>query len=215
MILVTDTTPSRREAFAEMLYYMGLLAYPVSPEEIFSELDKKYSVLLFCSTDGIEDAEEMARLARERYGVTVAALGEGVEFDVSFPISTYPPAVASGISDSRIRRAQRPIGEYTLGELDASVSTRFTAYRGTPIELTRTESMILRYLIRVYPCPATPSEILKYAFRQSRAPELPSVRTHISVMNKKFRRAFGASLTEGSAGNGYVLSIRSEELMTV
>jgi hypothetical protein len=49
------------------------------------------------------------------------------------------------------------------------------------------------------------SEILKYAFRQSRLPDISNVRTHVSVINKKFRAMRGENLIGFEEGRGYVI----------
>lgn len=208
MILITDTNPTRRDAVAEMLYYMGILSHSLPPEDAKDELSDKYSALLFTSVADSSEEMALADLARERWGMTVAALtvGEdGSAFDVTFPPDALCAEIASGICEYRLTQGLPPLGTYTLGELDVSQDKPNLTYRGAPVTLTRTETMILRYLVRTYPTPASPADVLKYAFRPSRAPELSSVRTHVSVMNKKFRRATGHTLAE-STKSGYILS---------
>ena len=66
--------------------------------------------------------------------------------------------------------------------------------------------MILRYLTASYPALQSAKSIIKYAFKQSKKPELSSVRTHISVMNKKFKDITGRNLFIGIPKQGYTVS---------
>ena len=63
--------------------------------------------------------------------------------------------------------------------------------------------MIVKYLIRTYPRPTSAEEILRYAYRESRTPEISNIRTHISIINKKFRKLTERNLIEMSFGKGY------------
>ncbi|MBQ9487791.1 MAG: hypothetical protein IJU91_08360, partial [Selenomonadaceae bacterium] len=65
--------------------------------------------------------------------------------------------------------------------------------------------MILRTLILYYPLCVSAKAIIKYAYRPSRAPQLCNIRTHISVMNRKFRMLTGRNLIGPIAGNGYTI----------
>ena len=66
--------------------------------------------------------------------------------------------------------------------------------------------MILRYLIAYYPTPQSAKRIVKYAYKPTKKPEISSIRTHISVMNKKFRELTGRNLLLSLDKEGYVVS---------
>ena len=84
-------------------------------------------------------------------------------------------------------------------------------YFGKPLPLTKTEAMILKTLIVTYPRPTSAKEVLKYAFKQNKTPEASNIRTHISVINKKFRAVAERNLIALTVGEGYV--ILTPELM--
>ena len=65
--------------------------------------------------------------------------------------------------------------------------------------------MILRYLIRSYPVPQNAERILKYAFKPTRAPEAASIRTHLSIMNKKFEKSIGRKMISLEPHRGYII----------
>lgn len=216
MILITDISKSRRDSAQEMLYYMGLLSYSVSPENAARELcSAPYSALLITSVSGF-DAERLTLYARGR-GITVGAVAteESSAYDVVFPEGSYAADIACGMRDAAVVRGLREIGKYSFGDVDASQAAGVVRRCGKIVELTRTETMILRYLIKKHPEHTTAEDILKYAFRPSRTPEVSSVRTHLSVMNKKFREMTGRMLTEPPTGAGYRLAEEKSPLLAV
>ena len=208
MILITDTDKTRRDTVAEMFYYMGVLSKAVPPEEVEREISQEYSALLFSSAKETPGAEEISAKVRGLGMATVVAITDEASdaFDLTFSPGTYAAAIAAAISEHRGMMGLFPLGRYECMGIDASADRSTPSYLGEALPLTRTEAMILRYLIRIYPRPATPGEILRYAFRGSRTPELSSVRTHISIMNKKLRGIIGRALTESNGKGGYLLS---------
>lgn len=214
MILITDTDKTRRDTVAEMFYYMGILAHAVRPDAVESEIGNGYSALLFTAPDHTPNAEEIADKARKSGLITVVAIREGESdvYDLTFPKGTYSAAIATAITRHRTELGLSALGRYECMGLDASCDKPVPTYLGEPLSLTRTEAMILRYLIHSYPRSVTPKEVLTYAFRGSRAPEPSSVRTHISIMNKKLRATLGCTLTEQSGKGGYVLAMQREAI---
>ena len=206
MILITDSDKARRDTVAEMFYYMGILARSVKPEDVMREIGCKYSALLFTSVD-FRGAPELAAAVRELGMATVAAITDqpSDDFELTFPRGTYSASIVAKVSTYRAMKGLHPLGRYECMGIDASADRHSPTYLGEPLPLTRTEAMILRCLIINYPDALTPSDVLKYAFRGSRTPELSSVRTHISIMNKKFRAATGHALTEAAGKTGYKL----------
>ena len=94
-------------------------------------------------------------------------------------------------------------GKYRLAGLDLSSNLVNPMFFDTKLPFTKTECMIIRYLIRTYPRHTPPQEILKHAFREYRIPEIANVRTHISIINKKYREITNRNLIEQSFGAGY------------
>ena len=103
-------------------------------------------------------------------------------------------------------RGLLPAGIYKLAGINASCDIKSVTFLDEPVHFTRTEAMILRFLISTYPTPCSPDSIIEHAFRSGKHPEPSAVRTHISVMNKKFRAATGRTLFISVAGEGYVVS---------
>ena len=128
---------------------------------------------------------------------------DGVIFDKVMKMSTYASVVIDKIGDYCDENKLRIPGVYKLAGLDLSFFINTPTYMFTALSLTKTELMLLRTLIRTYPQPTDAKEILKYAFRQSRLPDPANVRTHISVINKKFRAISERNLITLTVGEGY------------
>ena len=97
-------------------------------------------------------------------------------------------------------------GNYRLCGIDASVTKREVFYFDDVLHLTKTETAILRFLIRAYPLGLSAAEMLDMLFRPSKRPEASDIRTHISSMNKKFRDLTGRALIFMTPHIGYRIS---------
>ena len=113
------------------------------------------------------------------------------------------PALASKIIEYSRLNSKESIGDYRLAGFDASCDVVGVNYFFQKVNLTKTEAMILRYLIRSYPIPQKSEDILKYAFKASRLPDKSSIRTHISIMNKKFVSHLGDKMIVSVSHDGY------------
>lgn len=209
MILITDIDKTRRETVAEMFYYMGIPAGTADPDEVLATIGEEYSALLFTSPSLTPDEEYICTRVRELEMTTIVAISEQDNdiFDLVFPLGARSSDIAAAVSEHRRTRGLCPLGHYECMGINASCDGGTPSYLGEPLPLTRTEAMILRYLIKTYPRPVSPHDILRVAFRPSRAPEPSSVRTHISIMNKKLRNILGRALTEPGGRGGYVLAV--------
>ena len=106
-------------------------------------------------------------------------------------------------------RFQRKLGNIDFEKAEHQIMLAIEGgvnYFDTRINFTKTEAMILRYLIRSYPLPKNAESILKYSFRPSRTPEPASIRTHISIMNKKLEAATGRRMIILEPGRGYLIT---------
>lgn len=212
MLLIIDKNKRDRESAAEMFYYMGFLSYPVSPEDAPSELSGIYRAVLFNSCEGIADLDDYIASLRALTDIPFFAMGEAENphFVRVFPNTAYSSSVALGIAKELVALGREGIGIYRVSGFDASADLGEAMYLGEVIPLTKTERMILRLLIRAYPGHISVANVLKYAYRQAKRPEAASVRTHISIMNKKFSKIFGRALTASEVGRGYAL--KADEL---
>lgn len=209
MLLIIDKSKSGATHIADMFHYMGFLAYAAEPEEALSELSSLYRCAVIINPDTLPDVFDFVKRIRA-YSSTlpIFAVNDGIcksalLFERVFSYSIYSSTLAEGIIDACKSKGSSVIGRYRLMGIDASAGISSVKYFDSEIPLTKTESMILRFLIRSYPTPRRAADILKYAFRPSRCPEPSSVRTHISVMNKKFRALSGKNLFTSFGSDGY------------
>lgn len=209
MILIINKSKRDARALAEMFYYMGELAQGVTPSEALSEISPIYRAVIIMEPEGLADAEDyIARLTSYTklpiFAITDAPSAKAsMLFDGILQKDAYAARIYSEITSHAKRNRLQAPGSYTLAGIDASIDLGFVEYFGRPIPFTRTEAMIIRTLIRLYPLPISSKDILKYAFRPARMPELANVRTHISVINKKWREATGRTLIAMESGSGY------------
>jgi DNA-binding response OmpR family regulator len=126
-------------------------------------------------------------------------------FDLILKRSTYCSKILENIRRYFESVDKEPPGTYRLDGIKASAISRQPSFLHYTLPLTKTETMILRTLIKTYPRRVGASEILKYAFRQSRIPDISNVRTHISVINRKYREMRGENLIAFDPGRGYII----------
>ena len=212
MLIITDFNKERRDALAELYHFMGVLTYAVSPNELKYSVDPGVNAILFASIDGIDAKSELLRELRTYTDLPIFAITDTVigGFDQTFSHSETYPDILHEIRKHGELCGAHVIGEYERCGICVSAFAPGASFLGEPLPLTKSEIMILRYIIAIYPRPASAEGILKYAFRPSRSPEVSGVRTHISVMNKKFREAYGRCLISSDEREGYRLSLLSE-----
>lgn len=214
MVLIIDTAKRNARAVSDIFYYMGILSYAVTPAEALSEASTEYKAALILEPENLPDVEDyVKRLKSYSYKLPVFAITDSELprstldlFDGHFKDSMYSSEIAEGIITYQAQRGLPIIGCYRLAGIDASCDINDISAFGKSLGFTKTEKMILRYLISSYPTPKSAASILKYAFKPSRKPEVASIRTHVSVMNKKFRQIRGRNLFLGIPAAGYVVS---------
>ena len=209
MILVIDKTKKNAVSVAEMFFYMGVLTKGVTISDAFSEISNAYRAIVLLSPEAYPDAEDFIRRLRS-YNLTapIFTIGETESANyrhtpMSFSRSSYAAEILSKILQYAIDNRLPMPGDYKLAGLDLSCDAQTYSYFWTPFPLTKTEAMIVKYLIRTYPRQTSAEEILKYAYRETRTPEASNVRTHISVINRKFRELTGRNLIDMRIGVGY------------
>jgi len=209
MILIIDKSRKNAISVADMFFYMGILAKATTVGESFSEISDIYRAVIILSPETLPDTEDyVKRLHSYNLTVPIFAVGEPDKrlsnlFAGIFPVGTYASSIMAKILEYTLNNSLPQPGDYKLAGIDLSCDLSTPTYFWTPLPLTKTEAMIVKYLIRTYPRPTTAEEILKYAYRQSRTPEVSNIRTHVSIINKKFRNLANRNLIEMSFGKGY------------
>ena len=218
MILVIDKSKRNAESLAEMLHYTGYITTGATPQEALSEISTLYRAVIIISPERLPDAREFNERIRSYvsnipiFAVSDTEINPEDGFNGCFSKRELSSTIPTKITEYTEAIGLPAPGRYTLAGIDASADLATPTYFWTPLPLTKTETAILRALIRAYPLPFDSVKILKYAYRQSRLPEASNVRTHVSGINKKFKEITGRALVALIPGEGY--AILTPELAT-
>ena len=207
MILIVSNKLKSAQSLAANFSYIGLLAHAVKPAEIKSEISPRYRAGIIINPEQMADARGFLTSIRSYnrdlpvYAITDNEVAE----DYTGVFTTE--ITAAKIASVLMRDAEQinAVGKYRLAGLDLSPALGTNYYFFTQFDLTHSEAMIVRFLIRAYPSLTKIKDILKYSFRAARMPEPSSVRTHISNINKKFKEKFSRPLIVSSPGDGYTI----------
>ncbi len=213
MILIIDSVKRKAETLADILYHMGIIARAVTPRESFAEISELYRAAIITSPDKLPDINDFIGIlhSRKRSLPIFTLSDEPHEYDSLSTLKNYSTDIspADMINDIKkvIANAELPpICYYRIAGIDLACKPNQATMFGIPLSLTKTEGMIFKYMILSYPMPQDAKSILKYAFRPSRQPDIASIRTHISLMNRKFRMYIGRNLIISVPDRGYVIS---------
>ena len=229
MILVIDKSEKNASVISDIFYYMGILSLSVVPEKIFNNISNRYNAIIISEPEKISSIEEVISYVKEySFGAPIFALSSNplmkskneffdyTLFDKVFPYDIYSSEAVKDILTYQNENGKNLIGDYKLAGIDASIFSNEITYFGTPLKFTKTETMIVRYLISAYPTYSTAKDILKFAFKMNKKPEISNIRTHISIINKKFREITGRNLifSEQKMGYSILTPVRERELAT-
>lgn len=209
MILIINKSKKEARGLSDMFYYMGVLAYGATPSEALSEISPIYRTIIVMNPDNLPDKEDYVTRLRSYLNIPIFAITSGQDnndvilFDGVIKKGTYAAYIYKSILDFSYKYGTKQPGNYQLSGINASSDIKTPLYFFKALPFTKTETMILRTLIRTYPQPTPAKQILKYAFRPSKVPDVSNIRTHISVMNKKFRDVTGRNIITFEIGEGY------------
>ena len=212
MVLIISTSKRKAQVINEIFYYMGVLSYAATPSEALSEISGIYRAALVLDPQDLPDtASFISKLKSYAALVPIFAISDGNDyqkdvFDGNFKNSIYSSTLIEKIVEYQYNHKLPLSAHYRVAGIDASCNSERVTYFDKTISFTKTEVMILRYLIASYSTPQDARSILKYAYKHSKKPESTSIRTHISVMNRKFREATGKPLFFSIEKEGYVIS---------
>lgn len=213
MVLIIHTSKRQARAIGDIFYYMGVTSYAATPNEALSEISCLYRAVLVIDPEKLPDTESFTEKLRSYSSlIPIFAITDGSSecqskhFDKVLPSDVYSSKLVEEIVRYQKENGLPLTAQYKLAGIDASCDTENVAVFDKSIDFTKTETMILRYLITSYPIPQDAKSILRYAFKPLRRPEPTSIRTHVSVMNRKFREARGKNLIVAVPSEGYVIS---------
>lgn len=211
MILVIDKSKINAINLSNIFYYLGILSEGCTPSEALSEISPLYRAIIFNSPSAHADLYNyILQLRKYAPGIPIFAICENGEkyeeyFQKIYSERTLGTSLAFEIINYCEEHGIPSPAHYTISGFDASFGLSASRYYDDILPFTKTENMILRALIRAYPTPLTPNEILSYSYRNTKKPEPSNIRTHLSIMNKKFHSMTGRNLVTASFGKGYTL----------
>ncbi len=209
MILIISKSKKQALAISDAMFYMGHLSVGATPTEALSEISFMYRAAVIVEPDTFPDIKEyISRLKSYLKTVPIFALGAQKNtdaFDKVLKLHCSTPRLISEIYEYTYENSLAVPGTYKLGGFDLSSYLPKPKYFNTELPFSRTELMILRTLIRHYPLPIKAEKMLKYAFRQSKQPSPANIRTHSSIINKKFKLISGRNAIEMVKGKGYII----------
>ncbi len=205
MILVISENKITASAVCDMLYFMGILSHPATPEEALSEISPRYSAAVVLTPSSIENEEELILLLRsveEKIPIFAHGTTELSElYDGAFPIEYQFSEVVFAIKAYAEKKGIPAPQDYLSKDAAKDFREFFSAVSGA---FTRTEEMIINALLKSAPEPLSKEDVLKFAFRQGRLPEISGIRTHVSIINKKCIKMSGRKLISATDNGGYV-----------
>lgn len=214
MVLIVCSTKKEATCLSEIFYYMGIVSYGTTYYQGLGEVSPMYRAVIMLFPEKFADIRDYIDRVRTYssvipiFGVTDNRdqIGRYEKyFSAIYKYSTLSAHLASKMAEYCRSQNQPHIGDYRLAAINATADRDEVEFFGIPIELTKSEKMILRFLMRAYPNPMKSPKILKYAFRQSRVPEQSTVRAHISGINRKYREKFGRNIIMMLPHEGYVI----------
>ena len=218
MILIIDNDTVLTHALSEIFNFAGI---PTTIAERYRQVahPDRYRAVIFTSPE--DDSDALAARAQLSRSSLIAVFREHREKSKLYDRVVFARSISSGLTRT-VAEVQSELSlpsslEYRLSGIDASVELKNVCYYfDTPIKLTRTECMILRFAIASFPVPVTSRQIAHHVFRRDRMPDESNVRTHICSLNKKFMSAVGRRIISSSEGGYTVLTpVTAEPLATV
>ena len=213
MVLIISQKMKNATTLSDVFYYMNILSYPCTPSEALNEISTLYNAVLISEPNDLPDAADFVRKLRSLAPVPVFAIANEPKkckcphvFD-----KVFTNAILSGnLAAKMLRYLQKnnlPLfGDYFRVGLDVRCTEAVPKYFLNEMNLTKTERMILCYLVAVNPTEQHPSEILKYAYPHNKKPEINCIRTHITKINDKFQKQMQFRLVRCIPRVGYYLA---------
>lgn len=213
MILLIDKSQKDATLVSEILFNMGFLSLAVTPERAPSEISNRFRAVIFLSPERMGSLEEYVPMIRKfSLGSPIFALcrkpyfeGEAL-FDKVFYDAEISYDLIGDIIEVQTNMKKRRIGSYRAMGIDASVYSDEVTFFDIPLGLTKTETMILRYIAVNFPTRVKPQDILRFAFKSGKCPEIANIRTHISSINKKFVKIAKRQFIVSENRLGYTLA---------
>lgn len=220
MTLFIDKSKKNAKRHAAIMRSMGMLAYGCTLGEAFSEVGAKYRAIVITSPGALLDPCDYVGRLRAFAAIPVFAMCSNeaeapLERDSSYiyqkafdKILNYATPNAHLVYEMALYCKSKGFhipGDYRLAGINAVADMPYIRYFSDEVKLSKTELLVLRYFIRVYPVVSTSVDVCKYVFDFKDDGFSSRVRTHISSINRKIKAACGRAGIENLRGRGYAI----------
>lgn len=198
MVLFISKSRRNAVAAANLFKKLQIVAYGTTPIEALKEISPIYHATVLINPEEFADhVDFIKKIHSYDRSMPIFALSDRPE-SIAHPelfASIEPNEIRSAsfaykILDYAEKHATPPIGIYRVRNLESVCDRPYMTYFGIRLDFTKTESMILRYLMATDPFPKNAESILKYAYPPAKRPEPATIRTHISSINRRFAELF-------------------------
>ena len=174
MVLIISTSKRKAQIINEIFYYMGVLSYAATPTEALSEISGVYRAALVLDPQDLPDTVSfISKLKSYASLIPIFAISDSNDyqkdvFDGNFKNSIYSSTLIEKIVEYQYNHKLPLSAHYRVAGIDASCDSERVTFFDKTIPFTKTEVMILRYLIASYSTPQDARSILKYAYKHSK-----------------------------------------------
>ena len=198
--MVLFVSKSRRDAVtaADLFKLLNIVAYGANQAEALKEIAPRYHAVVLIDPEKFPDHIDFIKLIHSyQREMPIFALTDR-------PDLLPHPELFADIESNNVRSAEYaykmydclsrmgkpPIGIYNAGEVRSVCDMDHITYYGIRLDFTKMESAIIRFIMANHPFPQSTAQIIKYVYPRNKKPEEATVRTHISVINRKFKALF-------------------------
>ena len=193
MVLIISQTLRNAVSVSHMFYHMSIISYPCTPNTALREISTNYNAVLVIEPNDLPDTADFVKKLRSEAPVPIFAVANEPKncrsshvFDKVFRNAILSGNLVKLMYDYMRSNGLPFIGDYKYAGLNTHCVLKIPTYFFLDVNLTKTERMILSYLIATYYEQQPAKSIIKYAFKYGRRPDISCVRSHISQINKKF-----------------------------
>ncbi len=198
MVLFISRSKKTATTAASLFRKLQIVSYGATPTEALTEISPIYHAAVIMDPEELPDHKDfIKRLRAYERDIPIFALTDRPDllpspelFGVVESNGVGSADFACKIIEYLISHSKKPVGAYRLAGFESLCDRPYTSFYDIRMPFTKTEAMIIRYLICAHPTPSDAKTILKYAFPPSDKPEPSTVRTHVYSINKKFSSMF-------------------------
>lgn len=212
MVLIVSQILKKAVFVSHMFYRMNIITYPCIPNIALNEISTNYNAVLIIEPNDLPDTANFVKKLRSQAPVPIFAITNDTKncrdahtFDKVFRNSILSGNLVELICDYMRANKLPYIGDYKYAGLNTQFVLKSPTYYFSDIEVTKTERMILSYLIATRHEQQSGKNIIKYAFEYGKTPSVSCVRSHISQINKKFIAFTTRKIIGCNPGTGYYI----------